>query len=105
MTRFSFTTEKQIMICRYDPGSRDGLIYQLRHMMEFLPRRKDGTGVAKSLLKKLEQMTDEEYFEVATALAPFYEQEEDYWDWDEEPDFEWSDNPEVDDYDPYDDFN
>ena len=74
-------------------------------MMEFLPRRKDGTGVAKSLLKKLEQMTDEEYFEVATALAPFYEQEEDYWDWDEEPDFEWSDNPEVDDYDPYDDFN
>lgn len=105
MTRFSFTTEEQNMICRYDPGSRDGLIYQLRHMMEFLPRRKDGTGVAKSLLKKLEQMTDEEYFEVATALAPFYEQEEDYWDWDEDPDFEWSDKPEVDDYDPYDDFN
>ena len=102
MTRFDFNTEEQNLICGYDPGSRGGMIYELRRILVVL-RHKQDIRTVKGLLKKLEQMTDEEYFEIATDLAPFYPLDEEGWN--EEPEFEWSDNPEPDDYDPFGDFN
>lgn len=102
-----FTNEEQHLICRYDPGSRDGLIYEMRKKLKSYKNRKSGLGaVVQSLLEKLGQMTDEEYFEEAVALAPFYKYEEkSHCKKKNHRPFVWSDNPEVDDYDLYDDFN
>ena len=68
-----FTTEEQNLICLYDPGSREGLIHELREMQkELTPDEDDLEALTRSVLEKLERMTDVEYFEVVEALAPFY---------------------------------
>ena len=68
-----FNTEEQNLICLYDPGSRDDLIYELREMQkELTPDEDDLEALTRSVLEKLERMTDAEYFKVVEALAPFY---------------------------------
>jgi hypothetical protein len=95
-----FNTEEQNLICLYDPGSRDGLIYELREMQKALTHDEDDLeALTRSVLKKLERMTDAEYFEVVEALAPFYPLDDEPY-MDEDSAFGWSDNPEWDEIDP-----
>ena len=69
----TFTTEEQNLICLYDPGSREGLIHELREMQkDLMPDEDDLEALTRGVLTKLERMTDAEYFEVAEALSPFY---------------------------------
>jgi len=95
-----FNTEEQNLICLYDPGSREGLIHELREMQkDLMPDEKDLEALTRSVLAKLERMTDAEYFEVVGALNPFYPLEDaDYPD--EDSAFGWTDNPEWDEIDP-----
>ena len=59
-----FNTEEQNLICLYDPGSRDGMIYELREMQkELTPDEGDLEALTRSVLEKLERMTDAEYRE------------------------------------------
>ena len=95
----TFTTEEQNLICLYDPGSRDGLIYELREMHKELTHDEDDLkALTCSVLKKLERMTDAEYFEVVEALAPFYPLDDEPY-MDEDSAFGWSDNHEWDEID------
>ena len=96
----TFTTEEQNLICLYDPGSRDGLIYELREMQkELTPDEDDLEALTRSVLEKLERMTDAEYFEIAEALNPFYPLDDASYP-DEDSAFGWTDNPEWDEIDP-----
>ena len=89
-----FNTEEQNLICLYDPGSREGLIYELREMQkELTPDEDDLEALTRSVLEKLERMTDAEYFKVVEALAPFYPLDDEPY-MDEDSAFGWSDNPE-----------
>ena len=95
-----FNTEEQNLICLYDPGSRDGLIYELREMQKELTSDEDDLeALTRSVLEKLERMTDAEYSEVVEALAPFYPLDDESY-MDEDSAFGWSDNPEWDEIDP-----
>lgn len=102
----TFTTEEKNLICLYDPGSREGLMYELREMQkDLLPDEDDLEALTRSVLKKLEHMTDAEYVEVVQALAPFYPLDDDlFMDSESYPDedsaFGWSDHPDYDDFDP-----
>lgn len=96
----TFTTEEQNLICLYDPGSRDGLIYELREMQkELMPDEDDLEALTRGVLEKLERMTDAEYFKVVEALAPFYPLDDEPY-MDEDSAFGWTDNPEWDEIDP-----
>ncbi len=96
----TFTTEEQNLICLYDPGSKDGLIYELREMQkELTPDEDDLEALTRSALAKLERMTDAEYFEIAEALNPFYPLDDASYP-DEDSAFGWTDNPEWDEIDP-----
>ena len=96
----TFTTEEQNLICLYDPGSRDGLIYELRKMQkELMPDEDDLEALTRGVLEKLERMTDAEYFKVVEALAPFYPLDDEPY-MDEDSAFGWTDNPEWDEIDP-----
>ena len=96
----TFTTEEQNLICLYDPGSRDGLIYELREMQkDLMPDEDDLEALTRSALAKLERMTDAEYFEIAEALNPFYPLDDASYP-DEDSAFGWTDNPEWDEIDP-----
>ena len=95
-----FNTEEQNLICLYDPGSREGLIYELREMQkDLMPDEDDLEALTRSALAKLERMTDAEYFEIAEALNPFYPLDDASYP-DEDSAFGWSDNPEWDEIDP-----
>ena len=95
-----FNTEEQNLICLYDPGSRDGLIYELREMQkELTPDEDDLEALTRSVLEKLERMTDAENFKVVEALAPFYPLDDEPY-MDEDSALGWSDNPEWDEIDP-----
>ena len=94
-------TEEKNLICLYDPGSREGLIYELREMQkDLLPDEDDLEALTRKVIKKLEHMTDEEYFEIATSLAPFYPLDEVYAYMDEDSGYGWMDSPDYDDIDP-----
>ena len=95
-----FNTEEQNLICLYDPGSRDGLIHELHEMQkDLMPDEDDLEALTNSVLKKLERMTDDEYFEVVQVLDPFYPLEDESY-MDEDSAFRWTDNPEWDEIDP-----
>ena len=65
----TFTTEEQNLICLYDPGSREGLIHELHEMQkDLMPDEEDLEALTRSVLAKLERMTDAEYFEITEAL-------------------------------------
>ena len=101
----SFTTEEQNMICLYDPGSREGLIHELREMQKDLyPDEDDLKALSRSVIKKLKRMTDDEYFELVKQLSPFYPLD-DYSFLDEDSAYAWSDEPDYDDIDPDEDFD
>ena len=54
-----FNTEEQNLICLYDPGSRDGMIYELREMQkELTPDEDDLEALTRSVLEKLERLRD-----------------------------------------------
>ena len=90
-----FNTEEQNLICLYNPGSREGLMYELREMQkDLLPDEDDLEALARRVLKKLERMTDKEYFDVVQALEPFYSY------MDEDSAFGWTDDPDWDEIDP-----
>ena len=60
-----FNTEEQNLICLYDPGSRDGLIHELREMQKDLMSDEDDLeALTNSVLKKLERMTENEMAEL-----------------------------------------
>ena len=95
-----FNTEEQNLICLYDPGSREGLMYELREMQKDLMHDEDDLeALTRSVLKKLEHMTDEEYFEVVQSLASFYPIDEGYF-LDEDSAFGWSADSDWNDIDP-----
>ena len=95
-----FNTEEQNLICLYDPGSREGLMYELREMQkDLMPDEDDLKALTRCVLKKLAYMTDEEYFEVVQSLAPFYPIDEGSF-LDEDSSFGWSANPDWDEIDP-----
>ena len=94
-----FNTEEQNLICLYDPGSRDGLIPELHEMQkDLMPDEDDLEALTRSVLEKLERMTDNDYFEVVQALTPFYPLEDEPY-MDEDSVFGWTDNPEWDEID------
>ena len=96
----TFTTEEQNLICLYDPGSREGLIHELREMQkDLMPDEDDLEALTRSALTKLERMTDAEYFEIAEALNPFYPLDDASYP-DEDSAFGGTDNPEWDEIDP-----
>ena len=97
-----FNKEEKNLICLYDPGSRDGLIRELRKMQKALtPDEDDLEALSRSVLEKLERMTDAEYFEVADALIPFYPLDADEEScMDEDSAFGWTGNHEWDEIDP-----
>ena len=95
-----FTTEEQNLICLYDPGSREGLIHELHEMQkDLMPDEEDLEALTRSVLAKLECMTEAEYFEIAEALNPFYPLDDESYP-DEDSAFGWTDNPEWDEIDP-----
>ena len=95
-----FNKEEKNLICLYDPGSRDGLIRELRKMQKALmPDEDDLEALTRSVLAKLERMTDAEYFEITEALNPFYPLDDEAYP-DEDSAFGWTDNPEWDEIDP-----
>ncbi len=58
----NFTNEELTLICLYDPGSRVGLLYELRDMQRYLmPDERQLMDLTESTIEKLERMTDEEY--------------------------------------------
>ena len=79
----NFTNEELTLICLYDPGSRAGVIYELRDMLRYLmPDEQKLKDLTESTLNKLEQLTDEEYKTVSEKLVasgfdPFAEENED----------------------------
>ena len=79
----NFTNEELTLICLYDPGSRAGVIYELRDMLRYLmPDEQKLKDLTESTINKLEQLTDEEYKTVseklvATGFDPFAEENED----------------------------
>ena len=100
-----FTTEEQNQICLYNPGSREGLMYELREMQkDLLPDEDDLEALARRVLKKLERMTDKEYFDVVQALEPFYPLDDPFMEddsyMDEDSAFGWTDDPDWDEIDP-----
>ena len=101
-----FSTEEQNLICLYDPGSREGLMYELREMQkDLMPDEDDLEALTRSVLKKLESMTDDEYFDVVQALSPFYPLDEDPFTddepyLDEDSAYGWSDHTDYNDSDP-----
>ena len=97
MTRFN--TEEQNLICLYDPGCREGLMYELREMQkDLMPDEDDLKVLTCGVLKKLVHMTDEEYFEFVQSLAPFYPIDEGFF-LDEDSAFGWSADPDWDEID------
>lgn len=95
-----FTTEEQNLICLYDHGSREGLIHELHEMQkDLMPDEEDLEALTRSVLAKLERMTDAEYFEITEALNPFYPLDDASYP-DEDSAFGWTDNPEWDEIDP-----
>ena len=95
-----FTTEEQNPICLYDPGSREGLIHELHEMQkDLMPDEEDLETLTRSVLAKLERMTDAEYFEITEALNPFYPLHDESYP-DEDSAFGWTDNPAWDEIDP-----
>jgi hypothetical protein len=58
----NFTNKELTLICLYDPGSRSGVIYELRDMLRYLmPDEQKLKLLTESTINKLEQLTDEEY--------------------------------------------
>ena len=95
-----FNTEEQNLICLYDPGSREGLIHELHEMQkDLMPDEEDLETLTRSVLAKLERMTDAEYFEITEELNPFYPLDDEAYP-DEDSAFGWTDNPEWDEIDP-----
>ncbi len=78
----NFTNEELTLICLYDPGSRAGVIYELRDMLRYLmPDEQNLKELTESAIQKLEQMTDEEYEAMSETLIssgfdPFDEESE-----------------------------
>ena len=78
----NFTNEELTLICLYDPGSRAGVIYELRDMLRYLmPDEQKLKDLTESTINKLEQLTDEEYKTVSEKLVasgfdPFAEENE-----------------------------
>lgn len=57
-----FSTEEQMMVLLYSPGTRPGLIAELNAMKQQLtPRERRLNKLADSVLAKLNQITDEEF--------------------------------------------
>ena len=86
----NFTNEELTLICLYDPGSRAGVLSELRDMLRYLmPDEQILKELTESTINKLEQMTDEEYKAlseklVASGFDPFAEENEDDNDQDDE---------------------
>ena len=57
-----FSSEEQMMVLLYSPGTRPGLIAELNAMKQQLtPRERRLNKLADSVLAKLNQTTDEEF--------------------------------------------
>jgi hypothetical protein len=95
----TFTHEEKKMICLYDPGSRDGLIHELHEVQKELTSDEEDLEIlTRSVLEKMERMTDAEYFKLVEALAPFYPLDDESY-MDEDSAFGWTDSPEWDEID------
>ena len=72
-----FTTKELKLIKRYDPGRRTGLIQELEEMIYYLtPDESHLRDLAKSVIRKLERMTDFEYHQITGHAAFVWEVQE-----------------------------
>lgn len=60
-----FSKDEQMLMMLYSPGSRLGLIAELESMkLQLNSRERKLRNLAESVLKKLEQITDEEFMQL-----------------------------------------
>lgn len=72
-----FTTKELRLIKRCDPGRRAGLIQELEEMISYLtPDESYLRDLAKSVIRKLERMTDFEYHQITGHAAFVWEVQE-----------------------------
>ena len=72
-----FTIQELNLICIYDPGTRAGLLSEVKDMTTYLtPEETELKNLADSVVDKLGKMTDEEYA-VLTRNTDFTFDEED----------------------------
>lgn len=72
-----FTTKELRLIRRYDPGRRTGLIQELEDMILYLtPDENRLCELARSVIRKLERMTDFEYHQITGHAAFVWEVQE-----------------------------
>lgn len=72
-----FTTKELRLIRRYDPGRRTSLILELEEMILYLtPDESHLRDLARSVIRKLEHMTDFEYHQITGHAAFVWEVQE-----------------------------
>lgn len=72
-----FTTKELRLIRRYDPGRRTSLILELEDMILYLtPDESHLRDLARSVIRKLERMTDFEYHQITGHAAFVWEVQE-----------------------------
>lgn len=72
-----FTTKELRLIKRYDPGKRTGLIQELEDVIFYLtPDESYLRDLARSVIRKLERMTDFEYHQITGHAAFVWEVQE-----------------------------
>lgn len=95
-----FHAEEKNLICLYDPGSRIGLIHELGEMMKALtPEEDDLAALSKTVVEKLERITDEAYDALVKELPSVYPLEDDSFT-DEDAAYGWPDPPVEAGFDP-----
>ena len=66
-----FSAEELKLVCLYDPGSRSGLIYELRSMEKALmPDEQDLKCLTEGVIRKMEAMSDLEYELLSAQITP-----------------------------------
>ena len=72
-----FTSKELRLIRRYDPGRRTSLILELEDMILYLtPDESHLRDLARSVIRKLERMTDFEYHQITGHAAFVWEVQE-----------------------------
>lgn len=73
-----FTRKELNLISIYDPGTRNGMIVELKDMMTYLmPDEIPLRLLAESVIRKLERISDHKYHQIAEH-AVFVPEEDDY---------------------------
>lgn len=74
-----FTIQELNLICIYDPGTRIGLIAEIKDMTTYLtPEETELKALADSVVEKLRSMTDEEYAALTCNTDFTFDEEDDH---------------------------